>query len=217
MGAAVTDEVERGPTRARLETERLVWIDDFLDPEECAAVLDELHFAWWWPSTLVDPTSGSRYRTARRQSETTTQWWFVPPLLDLVAGIEARLHETLAVDPLALETWQGTRYGPGGRFSPHVDAGLDGAGPAGDRRLTVLLYLDEPAAGGETAFPCLGLAVRAVPGRLLVWANLLPDGSVDRTMLHASRPVERGTKATLVNWARQRPLRSPAAPGGGTS
>jgi prolyl 4-hydroxylase len=188
---------------------RVRWIDGFVEPRQCAVILDGLRWTWWWPS-VVHRSNGNPagYASTGRRSETTTAWWFDDRLASAVEGIEDRLHTDLGIDRARLEHWQANRYGPGGRFDPHLDAGLFGAHVAGDRTLTVLLYLDRPEAGGETVFPCLDLAVAPAPGRLVVWANLLADGSIDRTMRHASVPIARGGKTTLITWARQRPFRS---------
>jgi prolyl 4-hydroxylase len=188
-----------------------VWLDAFVEPLECAAIVEELHWAWWWPSTLHtangDPAG---FHSTRRRSETTTQWWFSTSLLRTIEAIEARMHARLGVEPECLERWQALRYPLGGRFDPHLDAGLFTGHASGDRVLTALVYLDRPGAGGDTVFPFLDLTVSPEPGRLLVWANLLGDGSIDRTMQHASVPVERGGKTVLVTWARERPVRSGA-------
>jgi prolyl 4-hydroxylase len=187
-------------------------VDGFLSPEACAAVLDQLRWSYWAPSTVVnrDPGGGLRTRTSgTRVSETTDHWWFSEPLQALVANVEERLREAFGLDPECLEPWQATRYGPGGTFAAHYDAGLWRDQAAGERTATVLLYLDQPEAGGGTEFPCLYRVVEPRPGRLLLWDNLRPDGHVDRLMRHASLPVERGRKTVLVTWGRERAARSP--------
>jgi hypothetical protein len=71
---------------------------------------------------------------------------------------------------------------------------------------TAMLYLTDTAAGGETHFPKAHprpLHLKPRRGRLVVWFNHEPDGSVDETSLHGSLPVEKGEKATLTNFIYQ--------------
>jgi hypothetical protein len=193
----------------RLRDEGLVLVDDFVPAATCAAMLRELRFVYWAPSTVVNRRDDAivSFASAVRTSESAGQWWFTDELLGLLGGVESRLRTEFGIDPDRLETWQATRYHPGGLFRAHDDAGLWRNEPAGERTTTVLLYLDRPEAGGATEFPCLDLVVEPRPGRLLLWQNLRPDGSLDRLMRHAALPVERGAKTVLVTWGRQRPVR----------
>jgi prolyl 4-hydroxylase len=191
---------------ATLRSQGIVWIDGFLGAKVCAQILDELRFAFWWPSTVVNRSRKgdlTSFASQTRQSETTTQEWFTAQLVAELAHIEGRLFQTLRLQASRIEPWQATRYGPGGRFDSHDDAGVFAGEPAGERDTTLVLYVEAPQGGGETAFPQLQLVVPPVPGRLVAWQNLLPDGTVNRKMRHTSRPVSAGTKTTLVTWSRQ--------------
>jgi hypothetical protein len=61
-----------------------------------------------------------------------------------------------------------------------LDAGYWDDHYAGDRILTFLLYLRTSLKGGGTYFRALDTYVDARAGRLLVWENLFPNGSVAR-------------------------------------
>ena len=67
-----------------------------------------------------------------------------------------------------------------------------------------MIYLAEPEAGGGTRFPLLDLEIEPVMGRLLVWNNMMPDGSPNPWTLHAGLPVERGFKYIVTKWYRER-------------
>jgi prolyl 4-hydroxylase len=202
--------------RRQLGQARCAWMDGFLSERACAAILEELAFAFWRPSTVIlrqaDGSLESR-RSLTRVSETAAQEWFSRPLLARLGRIERRLAGLLGRAAERYEPWQATRYCPGGRFDFHLDGGYWRDDPAGDRETTVLLYLDAPRAGGATHFPDLGLKVAARPGRLLAWDNLLPDGASDPRMRHAGAPVRVGRKTILVTWIRQRAIR-PGTAGG---
>lgn len=79
------------------------------------------------------------------------------------------------------------RYPEGGEFKPHTDTHRGNA----ERAFTVILYLNDDFAGGETAFPNLAYQCRPAPGRVLVFLS---------TELHAGQPVSGGEKTVLVQW-----------------
>jgi len=191
-----------------------VLIDGFLTKKACAAILEELEFALWRPSTVVvrkcDGALENR-RSGCRISETAGQEWFGRELARRIGSMETRLAAIVERPPERYEDWQATLYRPGGRFAPHLDAGHCGAEPAGEREWTALIYLDAPRRGGGTRFPALGLSVEPRAGRLVLWRNLLPDGAPDPRMEHAGEPVRAGRKTTLVTWIRQRAIRPAAA------
>jgi prolyl 4-hydroxylase len=187
------------------------WIDDFLAPETCRLILDELEFSFWQPSRVVRrPGHGglATRQSLKRLSESSDESWFSPELARELRRIEGRLTRLLGCPRERFERWQATRYAPGGRFDFHFDCGFFADEPAGEREITVLLYLDSPKQGGSTRFRELGLEVEARAGRLLAWRNLLPGGPCDPRSLHASAPVRKGRKTTLVTWIRQRALRT---------
>ena len=68
---------------------------------------------------------------------------------------------------------------------------------------TVLLYLNDVAAGGGTSFPHVGLTIMPRQGSALYFAYTADDQSVDTLSLHAGLPVEQGEKWLAVKWLRQ--------------
>lgn len=107
-----------------------------------------------------------------------------------------------------VERVQVTHYLVGGRYKVHhdglwpLDARQQAAG--GQRTWSLLAYLHAPAEGGETTFPEAGIAVNPIAGNAVVWPNLLPDGGLDRRVLHAAEPVRSGEKWVAVVWLRER-------------
>jgi len=185
-------------------------LDRFLTADQCAELLDDLKYAWWWTSALVHVGADGALvsdTSYRRTSRTTSEEWLSPPSVRLLRRLERRLAERVGVDPDHLEMWQATRYRRGDWFDEHHDAGFFAADPWGERTTTVLVYLDANRDGGSTLFPTLGRRFQPEPGRVLVWPNLLPDGAVDPRMRHSARPA-RSVKTTLTTWARQRPTRN---------
>jgi prolyl 4-hydroxylase len=186
--------------------DRLTCIDGFLPSHHCAAILKELRFAFWWPSTVTVESTKHQYEVQvsnLRISESTDDSWFTPQLLSRLGTIDRRLEHLVPSFRRRREAWQATHYEKACKFEYHLDAGHWAHEERGDRERTVLIYLNTPRDGGSTHFKILGVDVKARAGRLLSWQNLLVS-KPDVEMLHASRPLIRGTKTVLITWVRQR-------------
>ncbi len=195
----------------KVQAEGICWVDDFVDQALCREIVDELEFALWRDSQVVTRDQATMrligVTDVRRRSLSTQERWFSDELIAIVRRIEQRLCEEFGVAPDHLESWQGLRYGRGGKFELHHDAGAFADEPAGERVFTFLLYVRSPKQGGQTYFPEFDRLVPATAGRLLAWQNLLPDGSPDPRMRHAATPVHKGTKVALTTWSRQGAIR----------
>lgn len=105
-------------------------------------------------------------------------------------------------------------YEPGQAFDVHHDY-LDPAEPGfgeelardGQRIATVLVYLSDDYAGGETDFPQAGVRFRGATGDGLMFRNVDAAGEIDRATLHAGLPPTAGRKWLLSQWVRDRPQR----------
>ena len=91
------------------------------------------------------------------------------------------------------------RYRPGQQYHPHHDW----LPPPNRRVMTVLIYLNEDYAGGETAFVKTGLEVKGRKGDAIVFVSALPDGGLDPLSEHAGLPVVSGTKYLASRWIRE--------------
>lgn len=188
----------------------MVLIERFLSTEECQAILDELDFALWRPSlTYMLQGDGTRrdVLSPYRTSKTAQQKWFSDELQEMIGAVERRLEALFGLEVARLEYWQGTDYPPDGGFYYHLDSGYWETHYAGDRILTLLLYLTTPLQGGGTRFRALDIEVRAEAGMLLVWNNLFPNGNCNHRMIHSSIPLQAGRKTTLITWLRQKKFR----------
>ena len=77
------------------------------------------------------------------------------------------------------------------------------------RFATLLLYLNEPEAGGETTFPRwinaeTREALKAKPqrGKAVLFYSFLPDGNMDDLSQHSAAPVIDGEKWMINLWVR---------------
>ncbi|WP_294123025.1 2OG-Fe(II) oxygenase [Sphingomonas sp.] len=179
-------------------------IRHFLDGATCAefcALID----ANRRPSTIADDQGIAQFRT----SETCDLDYRNP----LVAKVRTRLSELTGLPLSQAEPLQGQRYAPGQEFKPHTDTFNPGSADyylhcaeAGQRSWTAMLYLNEPEEGGATRFKAIGKTIQPETGKLLIWNNLLPDGTPNDATLHQGMKVRQGTKFVLTQWFRQHPF-----------
>lgn len=113
-----------------------------------------------------------------------------------------------------MEPPQLARYETGQFYGPHYDGG-DEAGQmggfleaGGQRVCTVLIYLNDVAAGGATRFERLGIEVRPRRGLALIFFPGFTNGVLHRAYLHEALPAI-DTKYVCQVWVRQGEL--PAA------
>ncbi|GIL88965.1 hypothetical protein Vretimale_16243 [Volvox reticuliferus] len=146
---------------------------------------------------------------------------------EIVGRIENRVAAWTQVPVVHQEDTQILRYGLGQQYKVHADTLRDDE--AGVRVATVLIYLNEPEEGGETAFPdsqwvnpelaktlganfsaCAKNHVAFAPKRgdaLLFW-SIGPDGTTeDVHASHTGCPVLAGVKWTATKWIHARPFR----------
>jgi prolyl 4-hydroxylase len=175
----------------------------FLNAADCAELVARIDVVRR-PSGLADHDGAPGYRT----SETCDLDRSDP----FIAGIIDRLAAYAGLDPLYAEPLQGQRYAVGQEFKSHTDYfEPSGAGYAqycalsGQRTWTLMVYLNEPGAGGATRFKNLDKLFHPEAGKLLAWNNLKPDGSPNFMTLHQGMPVRQGTKYIITSWFREKP------------
>lgn len=183
-------------------------IDDFLSPQECEALIcqsvDRLA-----PSTVADLDQGTRQPHAAR---TSSGMYFALGENPLLVTIERRLASLVGVPVSHGEGIQVLHYLVGKEYQPHFDyfpeqhAGSQAflAG-GGQRMVTLIMYLNDVEAGGETVFPNIGLQVVPRKGSLLYFSYANTQGQLDQSTLHGGSPVIRGEKWIATKWLRQQP------------
>ena len=156
------------------------------------------------PSTVSDYNGDAAFRT----SETCDLDAADPA----VAELERRIIDFIGLDPAHGEPIQGQRYAVGQEFKGHTDYfepnGADFhkfCSIAGNRTWTVMLYLNEPDAGGATRFKTIDKTIQPETGKLLCWNNLRPDGSTNPSTIHQGMKVRAGVKYVITKWFRERP------------
>lgn len=175
---------------------------DFLDPEMCAAIIERID-ARRRPSTIADDKGIANYRT----SETCD----LDPNDPVVAYVDGKICDLLAIPAENGELIQGQRYDVGQEFRDHTDTFNPGGFDyyvhtehGGQRTWTAMLYLNEPGEGGATRFKVINKTIQPETGKLLMWNNLRPDGEPNDATLHHGMKVRKGVKYIITKWFRER-------------
>lgn len=177
-------------------TPRVVLFRGAFKPAECAFLVDR-PASDFLPARVADGGKGERVDPVRTSEEVTIHPLIEDPAVHAINRRVAALSRTRVDqgEPLQL-----LRYNVGQQFRPHMDA------ISGDNRrlLTALIYLNDGYEGGETLFVRTGLEVRGRTGDVLVFSNVLDDGSADPLSAHAGLPVKEGVKFIASRWVRER-------------
>jgi prolyl 4-hydroxylase len=175
---------------------------NFLTPYECGALIAMID-ADRHPSGILSDHPDPEFRTS--ESCDLDRW------NPFVEGIDARLCTMMGLKPRQGETLQGQRYAVGQRFKAHQDYfhetqpyWADERTRGGQRCWTAMIYLDEPAGGGETWFSAAGYKISPRSGMLLAWNNMDAAGRPNPQSLHESLPVTAGIKTIVTKWFRER-------------
>ncbi len=175
----------------------------FLDDAMCADLIAMID-ARRRPSTVSDYNGDAAFRTSETCDLDSTE--------PLVARLDAMLHAFIGLDPAHGEPVQGQRYAVGQEFKAHTDyfepSGVDFrrfCSESGNRTWTVMVYLNEPEAGGATRFKAIDKTVQPETGKLLAWSNLRANGTPNAATLHHGMKVRSGTKYVITKWFRERP------------
>ena len=183
------------------ESPELLVIDGFLTPEECDALMAAALPRLTGSETVADDES-DRVRTSQGM-------FFDPGETALIRRIDARVATAFDWPLTHAEDLQVTRYQAGQRYDPHYDYfsadtpdDISGVRHFGQRVATVLFYLNEPVAGGETEFLDLQLTVRPRKGCAVFFTY--PEASPSSLTLHAGCPVAAGEKWIANKWLRRK-------------
>ena len=178
-------------------------VRDFLSKPECSQLI-ELIDKDRQPSGLLSDTPDPEFRTSESCN--------LRPADPFNMRIEKKINRLTGIQPEHGETIQGQRYAVGQQFKEHHDFFYKSEGywaeqerSGGQRTWTAMAFLNEPEAGGQTAFPKANVRVTPRTGNLLVWNNLDDYGEPNVYSLHTGLPVLGGVKYVITKWYRERP------------
>jgi prolyl 4-hydroxylase len=182
-------------------------LGNVLDADECRRLI-EMARPRLQPSTLVDPVTGRDVVSDKRTSD---GMFFRPAENDFIAHVDRRVSALMNLPVENGEGLQVLHYQAGAGSEPHFDylqptnaANRESIARSGQRVSTLVTYLNDVPAGGQTVFPMLGWAVSPLRGNAVYFEYCDDAGRVDPRSLHASAPVTQGDKWVVTKWMRQR-------------
>lgn len=184
-------------------------LDNVLDATECDGLM-AMARSRLERSAVVSPDSGSNTVMDIRTSEGA---YFHRAENELIQRIDARTAAIMQLTEEHGEGLQVMRYGVGGEYMPHYDyfapeqkGSASHIASGGQRVSTLIMYLDDVQAGGETIFPRIDFSYVPRKGQGLYFEYAAADGSLDPLSLHGGAPVTAGEKWIITKWMRERPF-----------
>lgn len=179
---------------------------NFLTPEECEYIINTAN-PLFKPSPLMKKEGLEFYRTSFSAD-------LMLPKDDILNAIRLRAADWLKIPATNFEFFQCVAYGPGQEYQTHYDTfddknegGQIELAKWGQRKYTLLTYLNDDFVGGETYFPNLDLLIQPKKGSVLAFENIDEEEKVHKSALHAGLPVTTGQKFAMNMWIRTKPVR----------
>lgn len=149
---------------------------NLLSPQECDEIIELSKKNGLEQSYIVSDDKLNAYDSNFRKSDQTWMNRHSHPILEKLSKISEQLTGLPQVNQ---EMIQVVRYEKGGKFDAHFDPCVKGEElckemnrGAGQRRTTLLVYLNDVLKGGETEFVNLGVKVRPEKGKgILFWST----------------------------------------------
>src|ERR1051325_9894359 len=168
------------------------------DAARCREIVDRVSRLDQWEPAQVRETDAAGRSESFTHPEVRSTIIFVSEQADYVyRSFDFAMEEKLK--PLVKNVWKidftehsGTqilKYGPADHYVPHQDSGPG----LESRYLSVVCYLNDDFAGGETSFPGCGYTAKPKTGKAIIFPS---------HYLHGSVPVIRGEKFVIVSWLR---------------
>lgn len=183
----------------------VIQLDNVLTHEECDLLIQRAK-SRLQPSKVIDANSGAEKAASGRTSK---GMYFAFQEDDLIARIEKRISFLTSYPIENGEGLQVLHYEVGDEYKSHFDFfpknRVDDR-KGGQRVATLLMYLNDVEAGGETIFPKLNASFTPKKGSAIFFHYSNSLGEVDRRTLHRSLPVQTGEKWVATKWIRQQAI-----------
>ncbi len=208
---SVQNSYQENPIATRIDNPSLqiYFIDNFLTAQECDSLMTILR-SNLKPSAIADNTQVEGVHSKDRNSSSCS-FDKSNPDHTLATQVASRLAKVIGINEDYAEPIQGQLYRTGGEYKSHYDwfepgtASFDAQASVergGQRTWSVIVYLNDVVAGGETKFERAELTLKPKQGRVVFWNNLDAFGAPSRDVLHQACPVLEGEKAILTLWFR---------------
>jgi prolyl 4-hydroxylase len=206
--AGAQQHIDLGDRLARvrlvMQRPRVVVLDQLLSDAECDALIEAAKPRMARSLTVETVSGGVAVNAAR----TSQGMFFERGQSDVIRTLEARIARLVQWPVERGEGLQVLHYLSGAEYKPHHDY-FDPEQPGtatilrrgGQRLASLVMYLNQPEAGGGTTFPDVGLEVAPRKGSAVFFSY--PRAHPDTLTLHAGAPVVAGEKWVATKWFRE--------------
>lgn len=195
---------------ANPELKHIRMIDDFLTDEECEYIVNL--------ATPLFERSMFLYGDKRVLDDKRTSYsaeLHLFPKDKVLNVITKRASELLNIPEDHFEYFQCLSYDKNQEIDHHYDtfdANSEGGkrviAQGGQRKYTMLAYLNDDFEGGGTFFPALNYLVTPKKRSVLIFNNLDENGQIlKKAAWHGGLPVTSGRKLAMNMWVREKPCR----------
>ena len=165
---------------------------------ECKVIVERVkEYTDWMAARVREARDSVNYESLTHPEVRSARILVSGGAEELYREFDGRMNSLLK--PLIKEIWridladhsctQFLRYGPADHYVPHQDTG-----PGFEHRyFSVVCYLNDDFAGGQTAFPGLNYAATPEAGKAIVFPS---------SYLHGSEPMISGEKFVVVSWVK---------------
>ncbi len=181
-------------------------MDGFLTAEECDYIIN-LANPILQPSKLM----GDKIEAGQGRTSYSAEF-HIYPNDEILNGIKKKAAKVLEMPESHFEFFQCVSYEQGQEYQVHYDTFDEAVATnkaeieiRGQRKYTMLAYLNDNYIGGGTFFPNLDFMARPKKGRVVIFNNLDESGKVIPAAFHAGLPVTEGRKYAINIWVRDKP------------
>lgn len=181
-------------------------VPDVLTEDECKRLIEhadagDMFESKVWTGDASKPDDQSSHRTSKQK-------WVAyddPDIGPIVRKLRNKAAQLSGVyDPASFEKVQLAKYNADGEYRQHFDSCTSKC-PNNKlcRTATLLVYLNEPASGGHTVFPNIGVSVAPKVGHGTFFYNVDTtdnDHPELNASMHAGAPVQAGKKYIANVW-----------------
>ena len=145
------------------------------------------------------------------QRRTSSNCWVKHNYSDITMSVAGRISDLIQMPRENAESFQVLHYASSQEYQPHLDTfdsktemGRSYLGKSGQRLVTVLGYLNDVEAGGETNFPNIEKKIQPALGKIAVFHDCHEGTDNPHSgSLHGACPVISGEKWAFNLWFRK--------------
>jgi prolyl 4-hydroxylase len=204
----ITDSIPY-PLYIKSTTDYQVKIISALTKLECQEIIELAKKEKMSESRVVSENSLSEYNDNARKSY---QIWFHPSRNPILQKLSKLSTELTGFPQNNQELVQIVKYEEGGKFDAHYDSCVQNESickgmnkGAGQRRSTLLVYLNEEIEGGETEFVNIDQKIKPETGKAILFYSTDDQERVITESTHRGCPVTKGEKWIATIWSHSLP------------